>query len=185
MVVPRRFRARVARDRAVTLTRLILECLAELGATTLDAFFPAKYPEARIWRALLGLDQRYRFERKSFSSLLSRLRAEGLVARSGSKHESQWRLTAAGKEFLAEEGLAGARRPDGIRRVVAFDVPERERKKRDAIRAELISAGFSQLQKSVWIGDRPLPQDFLEFVGALGLRSCVHIFSVRESGTLV
>ncbi|MDP3727511.1 MAG: hypothetical protein Q8R35_02630, partial [bacterium] len=73
------------RNRTVTLTRVILEKLSELGEAALDSFFPAKYPEARLWRQLLGLDRRYRFRRETFSALLSRLQAAGLVARSGAR----------------------------------------------------------------------------------------------------
>src|SRR3989344_6891953 len=100
MAIPRRFRARVAIHRAATLSRLILECLAEFGEVALSSFFPAKYPEARIWRALLGLDERYRFRRESFSTLLWRLKIQGLVARSGRKRESRWRLTGEGRRYL-------------------------------------------------------------------------------------
>lgn len=74
--------------------------------------------------------------------------------------------------------------PDGITRLVIFDIPEQERKKRDSIRLELVAAGFKQLQKSVWVGDRPLPRDFLELLDNLDTRGKVHIFSVKEQGTL-
>ena len=73
---------------------------------------------------------------------------------------------------------------DGIMRLVIFDIPEKERKKRRALRAELISFNFSQLQKSVWAGENPLPEDFLSFLDELNLKNKVHIFSVRKHGTL-
>ena len=169
-----------------TLSRLILEALAEFGEAAVASFFPAKYPEGRLWRRILGLDARYRFKRETFSSLLSRLQAQGLVVRAGSTRKGTWRLTARGAAHVAS--LPPLRpeppRPDGIRRLVVFDIPERERKKRDAIRLELITAGYEQLQKSVWHGERPLPKDFMELVDALSLRNCVHIFSVRHAGTL-
>lgn len=167
---------------ALTLSRLILEKLGELGVGTLDAFFPAKYPEARLWRKLLGLDARHRFKRETFSVLLSRLQASGLVARSGSRRRSVWRLTRRGEEEAARRASADA--GDGVARLVVFDIPERERAKRDAIRLELVAAGYRQLQKSVWCGERPLPADFVELVDALGLRKHVYIFSVRRAGTL-
>lgn len=165
-----------------TLTRLILEKLAELGEATVGSFFPAQYPEARLWRQLLGLDRHYHFKRRTFSTLLSRLQSEGLVARSGARKKSRWRLTRRGTEYL--QPRAPKAEDDGVQRIVVFDVPERERKKRDALRLELVAAGFTQLQKSVWCGRRPLPRDFAELVDALRLRPHVHIFSVRSAGTL-
>jgi len=73
---------------------------------------------------------------------------------------------------------------DGISRLVIFDIPERDRKKRDTVRAELIGYGFRLLQKSVWIGAYPLPKDFLELIDDLELARHIHIFSIRESGTI-
>jgi DNA-binding transcriptional regulator PaaX len=65
-----------------------------------------------------------------------------------------------------------------------FDIPERERKKRDWIRSQLVSFGFEPLQKSVWSGGSPLPKNFIEDIEIMNLDHCIHIFSVRDSGTL-
>ncbi len=166
----------------MTLASLILQTLSEIGEGTLDSFFPAKYPEARIWRGLLRLDAGYKFSRTSFSTLLSRLKSMGLVERQGAKKVSIWHLTSRGERYLKKE--ADKPRPDGIRRLVIFDIPERERGKRDIIRSELVGLGYSQLQKSVWIGQIPLPRDFMELLDALNLYGKVHIFSIRDRGTL-
>ena len=133
-----------------------------------------------MWRRFLGLDADYRFKRDSFSALLSRLRSQGLVARSGPRPRSIWQITPRGRDYLRPHLM----RTDGVGRVVAFDIPERERKKRDAIRVGLMAAGYHQLQQSVWYGERPLPQDFVELIDVLRLRPCVHIFSVKRSGTM-
>lgn len=170
----------------LSITRLILEEVAAFGESALDAFFPAKYPEARLWRSLLGLDKAYRFKRESFISLLWRLQAQGLVERSPRSKDNAWRLTALGWSRL--DGERDAKifrpRPDGVRRLVIFDIPERQRKKRDAMRYELAATGFRQLQKSVWIGEHPLPQEFIELVEALDIRRYVNFFSIRDEGTL-
>ena len=73
---------------------------------------------------------------------------------------------------------------DGVQRIVVFDVPERERRKRDVLRFELISSGFEQLQKSVWIADRPVTEEFIALLDNLRLRNHVHIFTVQKHGTL-
>ena len=73
---------------------------------------------------------------------------------------------------------------DGVCSLVIFDIPEYERKKRTAIRVELIGCNFRQLQKSVWVGYHPLPQEFITLLDELALKDRVHIFSVVKSGTL-
>lgn len=160
------------------LKELVLEKIAELGEVTLDSFFPRNYPEARLWRSLLGLDRQYQFSRRSFSAILSQLRRGGLVERRSRGRGATWRLTPR------EQSQRAAARQDTIQRLVVFDIPEKERHKRDAIRIELMAAGYSQLQKSVWVGQRPIPDDFLELLDALHLHDHVHIFSVRDPGTL-
>mgnify|MGYP001602550171 CR=1 FL=1 len=184
MAVPLRFRRRLWVKSGTTISRLILECLDEFGEVALSSFFPRKYPEARIWRKLLGLDPEHQFRRESFSSLLTRMQREGLVSRSGSKQRSFWRLTVSGERHLREQERHSLPGVDGVCRVVVFDVPEKERAKRNALRLELIAAGFRQLQRSVWYGERPLPGDFIELIDAMNLRRHVHIFSVRDRGTL-
>ena len=75
--------------------------------------------------------------------------------------------------------------PDGITRLVIFDIPEKERRKRNILRVELVTYDFKMLQKSVWIGATPLPEDFIHKLDKLNLKNKVHIFSVQEYGTLI
>lgn len=169
------------------LARMVLEKLAELGEGTLDAFFPENYPYAAVWRPLLGLNKRKKnITRRDMSSILWRLQSQGLVERKGSARKSSWRLTSKGESWHAskKEKEQEKREKDGITRLVIFDIPEQERRKRDVIRAELVGYNFQQLQKSVWIGEYPLPKAFVALVDDLNLNGKLHIFSIRERGTI-
>lgn len=167
-----------------SLTKAIFGKLGELGMGTLDAFFPPNYPEAAIWRPLLGLDTKRKISRQTIATILWRLKREGLVEQTKGR-KSAWVLTKQGKHLYdtGQEKLKPPRR-DGITRLVVFDIPEQERKKRDAIRAELVAAQYTQLQKSVWIGEYPLPEDFIELIDELGLERNIHILRVLTQGTL-
>lgn len=165
------------------LTRLILVKIAELGGATLDGFFPAKYPQAKIWRELLNVKSTHTFSKPTFSVILSRLRKEGFVERDSSENKAIWRITAKGKGFLRGERPEGPKK-DGVTRIITFDIPERESKKRRWIREELLGLGYSCLQKSVWIGYAPLPKNFFEDLDLLTLREHIHIFSINAKGTL-
>ena len=176
------------RSSRTTLTRVILERVEELGEIVIGSFFPSNYAQARMWRNLLGSSKGSQFSKATFSGILSRLQSRGLVERHGSKQYARWRITPTGQALLrSEQAQERDRRPtspDGIQRIVIFDIPEKERRKRTAIRQELVAADFQPLQKSVWLGLRPLPKNFIELVDALDLSSCIHIFSVREKGTI-
>ena len=169
--------------RKLNLTKLVLKTVGEMGIATLGSFFPKKYPQARAWRQLLGLDSNYQFKRQTFSVILTRLQKQGLVERKNNK----WGITNLGKKFIKNIKTADAfdlPKKDGILRLVIFDVPERERRKRDWLRLELIACDFKPLQKSVWMGERPLPQEFLENLEELNLLPRVHIFTVENKGTI-
>ncbi|MBI3442748.1 MAG: hypothetical protein HY007_03200 [Candidatus Sungbacteria bacterium] len=173
--------------KGVTVTRIILEKLQEVGEGTLETFFPKNYAYAALWRPLLGLDKPRKITHHTISMNLSRLKREGLVEKSGTGRKSGWRLTTKGKKYIAKQPKRlemSNLRKDGITRLVIFDIPERERRKRDIIRAELVCCKFKRLQKSVWIGEYPLPQEFISLLDSLHLAQNVHIFSIREEGTL-
>lgn len=165
----------------------------------LEAFFPPGYSYTDPSRRLLGIDRRCRhrfsFERRtSVSSILVRLRRAGLVARDGPQKISSWHITAQGKKRLAVLSAGPAPLPknkhilakkDGKLRIVIFDVPERDRRKRDWLRTQLLACDFKPLQKSVWTGTRPLPEALIEEIDALDLSTHVHIMSIGEKGTLM
>ncbi len=184
MPIARKFARAVSRPARPSLTRLILEKIGEAGEVLLDSFFPAKYPEARLWRKLLGLDPSYEFKRPTFTAILSQLKAQGLIRPAPKRDRRYWRLTPAGRAALIERQRGTLHRPDGHTRLVCFDIPERDQAKRRWLRGELITSGYRQLQKSVWVGETPLPQEFIEALDTLELRGQVHILRVAPGGTL-
>ncbi|MBI2122295.1 MAG: hypothetical protein HYT98_04205 [Candidatus Sungbacteria bacterium] len=169
-----------------SITRLVLEKLAEGGKVFLDAFFPPQYSFTSSGRRLFGLDSSPEVSPRTLSAILSRLKRHGLVGRNGSSRNSRWHITTKGKLRLhkRQEIVLEIPEKDGIPRLVIFDIPERERRKRDIVRMELTACGFRHLQKSVWLGFNPLPQQFIERLDELRLKNKVHILSIQKSGTI-
>lgn len=170
------------------MNNIVLERIAQVGEGVLDAFLPRRHSETRIMRDILGLDSWRHISRKTFSTTLSRLKKDGLVERSGTMRSAIWHLTDAGRRSVEKDRIITsdrAKKEDGIGRLVIFDIPEQERRKRDTVRSELICADFKQLQKSVWIGYRPLPLAFLVLLDDLRLKGKVHIFSIQNEGTIM
>jgi DNA-binding transcriptional regulator PaaX len=170
----------------------MLKFLEETGTVILNAWLPKQYPETRLWRALFGLDKKKSWSEEERSRMrliasktLTRLKAKGLVAASGAKKYTGWAITAKGKEvFEYSLAITEPLPEDGKLRIMVFDIPELHKADRDWIRGELISAGFVMLQKSVWIGKRPLPEHLLTALSDRGLFEHFHIFEIKESGTL-
>lgn len=177
-----------------SLTKRILAYIAEAGQIPIDAFFPrGRFGTAPV-RKLVGLPPYDRFfrrtQKRSVSAILSRLRAEGLVVREGSKRQSLWHITSQGRRRLRRMGEDSASKKflppaDNIVRIVSFDIPEKERVKRNWLRLQLLASDFKPLQKSVWIGKRPLPEELIKRFDDLSITSYVHVISIDRKGTLI
>ncbi|TSD04131.1 MAG: hypothetical protein Greene071436_181 [Parcubacteria group bacterium Greene0714_36] len=180
------------------LTQAILEHLIASGPVILDLLLPP-HPRSRLARALLGLDTR-RYSRPRpqakhiLSSTLYRLRKDGLIAKSGPNRKSQWIITPKGKTFLRATTqrkptfphLEYAALPplDHIVRLVSFDIPEKQRQKRDWLRSELLQCEYRMLHRSVFIGNRPLPEELVKEIASLNLMRHLQIVSIDRKGTL-
>ncbi len=134
-------------------------------------------------------------KRRIYTTLLSRMKRQGLIEKRAHRDGAGWRMTEKGAERLKKikeqhrnpHSLTTAHFAAGATKrvvIVSFDVPEREKYKRRWLREALKSLSFSFLQKSVWIGTRGVPPDFMDALRERNLLSSVHIVEVRKSGTL-
>ncbi len=103
----------------------------------------------------LGLVPKFR-EEEYIRAAQRRMMKAGLIRSEG----GFLRVTTRGQARLATLSLSLARpqrlkRWDGKWRVLIFDIPERRRGVREAIRNQLHSAGFIRVQDSVWLYPYP------------------------------
>ncbi len=129
-------------------------------------------------------------EKQKFYSLLSKFKSEGLI---NSKKE-KWSVTNKGKikiQELANQTFIVRFPPryysiekDGKVRIVIFDIPEQDKKKREWLRSVLVSLDYSLLQKSVWIGKTKIPEKLMEDIRDLKLLKFIHIFTIEKSGSI-
>ena len=134
-------------------------------------------------------------KRQAFHSLLNKLKREGFIVQKEKRRNAPWSITQSGVRRLARVKKKGERRPalpqakyknrgSGALVIIAFDVPERERRKRHWLRTALVSLGFQMLQQSVWAGNVQMPKEFMEDMKESRILPYVHIFSVTRGGTL-
>jgi phenylacetic acid degradation operon negative regulatory protein len=171
-----------------TLEWRVLKLLEEVGDLVLDAWLPRHYSYARFWRDILGFDRKPSEEERQriarlVSNTLVRLRGKGLVRKIGSTRGAIWRLDGNSKALL-QNAMDVAMPEDGKLRVFIFDIPEQRKDVREWVRASLVAAGFVMLQKSVWVGKRPLPETIFKGLADHNLFSAVHFFEVKDPGTL-
>lgn len=122
-------------------------------------------------------------ERQKFYSLLNKLKREGLVVKKKKGNESVWNITSKGINELARQRGYKKQRGSAVV-IVSYDIPEKLRTKRYWLRSCLLALDFSPLQKSVWIGNTELPEEFLRDLRTKNLIPYVHLFSVSKRGTI-
>ncbi|MBI2035146.1 MAG: hypothetical protein HYT12_00485 [Candidatus Liptonbacteria bacterium] len=132
-------------------------------------------------------------ERQRIYDLLYRLRKDGLIMPREEKQHKHLRLTAKGVMFLNKLKLRKQNMlptpqykstdSDSLK-IVAFDVPEKERGKRAWLRSALSNLEFQMVQKSLWIGKHKLPAEFMDDLLRLRIIAYIEIFAVSKRGTL-
>jgi DNA-binding transcriptional regulator PaaX len=184
---------------------IVLEILRNLKWLATDVVFTDYYSSYKNLRRYIyrGRPSRskqeteaeqQRKERQKFYNLLSRLQKQGFIKKRKSDHEKTlWGLTSNGlrylkilkrdKKFLFSLKPQTEGKKDYLK-VIVFDIPEIQKKKRNWLRNTLANFNFSMLQKSVWIGDSQLPEDFFRSLKELNLLPYIHIFAVSKEGSL-
>ncbi len=133
-------------------------------------------------------------KRNTIATTIWRLKKQGFIK---TDSQGEWHTTERGKEYLkkalSENKIFKPKyggydshqlqmRKDPV--IVIFDIPERQKIKRGWLRTELKILGFKQLQKSVWIGKGPLPEKFIKKLIQLNIFQYIHIFEIKQRGTV-
>ncbi len=186
------------------ITIKVLEAIGDLTLGIADVFAvfsTARYGASRseLFRNLSKREQdraRKEYERRvyvQYYNLLYKLKRDGLTKEKEHKGAKRLILTQGGKDklLLLKEKVRTALPENSYTRedadtitIVSFDVPEKEKRKRNWLRGALRTVGFHMVQKSFWMGKVKVPKQFLENLRELKLLNCVEIFSVDKSGSL-
>jgi CRISPR/Cas system-associated endoribonuclease Cas2 len=163
----------------------ILLYLAEIGEGFLEDL-PSCYPQFDLMKQLAGVgpyrkSRREWLKKKNLQNALYRLKKKGLVVKDPKR--KIYYLTKKGKKIASyiedRYGLL-ARKWDGKIRVVIFDIPEKKKKWREWLRAELLLLQYKELQKSVYIGKAPLPESLYQQIIQDDLQDNVFVFTMSE-----
>lgn len=67
--------------------------------------------------------------------------------------------------------------------ILMYDVPDLKKKERDWLRRQLKNFGFIMIQKSVWVGPSPLPNEFLVYLKGINLQKDFKTFKLAKAYT--
>ena len=117
--------------------------------------------------------------RNTYYSTMSRLHKKGLVE----KTKIGWKITNDGIEKekrLSSLYITSPFNKDSMRNIIiAFDIPEGDRRARVWLRNQLKIFNYTMLQRSLWFGPGPLPKEFYDRLGMLDIKKCIKIFKVK------
>lgn len=152
--------------------------------TFLDGMVTEMHPLKRrgLMHATMPLDDflamKVEYRERAAKSRLAQLRYQKLAT-----------IDKQGKRMmmhLTDKGLARALRlkietatktlPDNYLCIVVFDIPERLRRVRSALRSLLKRIGFSRMQQSVWIGKLDIVEFFDALIEHMGAKNHIHVF---------
>ena len=141
---------------------------------------PKRDPRFALLRALLP-PQFTGFKEATLRVNFSRLLKLGLIEKS--KKEKIYCLTEKGEELVLyiQNRYSILEKPwDGKIRLVVFDISEKEKWLRDWLRRELLLMQFKPLQKSLYIGKYPLPEELYQEIIKNKLFENVYVFTIEK-----
>lgn len=135
---------------AISLTgRLLLGSIGVSGILITGALCPG------LLRAVVGFRKKHPSHAALYQTIIRLDKKGWIVAR---RNPSGWKISATkrGKQELEEYELGHKhlQRPkkwDGCWHILSFDVPEKQKWRREKIRTILRTLGFTRLQDSIWV----------------------------------
>lgn len=123
-------------------------------------------------------------KKSSLAVALKRLREQGYIDLEKYNEQLILKLTNKGKSEAILRKILIDEEWDGKWRVVIFDIPEKHRKMRNALRSKLKSWGFVLWQKSVWASKKNITQPLREFIKQIEIEQWVAVLESSDVGRL-
>lgn len=146
----------------------------------------------RSWREAINplyheLKRSYKrkMDRKNFQNLIYYLKKKGIIKDFKKEEVKGWMLTEKGRERILKIKIKDKannrrKRKDDRWIMVIFDIPEKERIKRDFLRRSLYELGFQMLQKSVWVSPFDVLDKVKEIIKFYSLEPFVKLLLIEE-----
>lgn len=132
-------------------------------------------------------------ERQRFNSFIYYLKNDGIISEVNNNGKNLYSITAKGKKKLAvllklKNNTIPVRQYPKVDNktftIVTFDIPEKEKKKREWFRSVLLRLGYKIIQRSVLLGKTKIPQSLLDDLRRLKMIDYIEIFEITKTGSL-
>jgi DNA-binding transcriptional regulator PaaX len=122
-----------------------------------------------------------RYKKQAVTTALSRMKKKGWIE--GGNNE--WKITKDGIRVIKAKYRfdllpSPFTKSDQKKTIVAFDIPETHRREREWLRNQLKTYHYVMIQKSLWQGPGPLPEEFTKHTKELQIDTCIKKFTLAE-----
>ena len=125
------------------------------------------------------------FRKKEFRAASHYLRNKGYIILKRHLDMYEMRITKTGADLILQRSLDDMRIPhqevwDGIWRIVMFDIPDKHKWARDALRGRLAAMGFHLMQESVFVFPYPCEKEISFVIDLYSVSQYVRIASAKD-----
>ena len=132
--------------------------------------------------SMFGIPAIFPYKKQSINNSLHQLNKRGYI----SKEDNYLFLLPKGRKYVENKKVRFTtfdspykeKSPKNL--LVMFDIPEIKKAEREWFRFHLRQFNYKMIQKSVWVGPSPLPEDFLDYVKEIKLRECIKTFKLAK-----
>lgn len=131
---------------------------------------------------IIGLPTLSLYKKQSINNAVYRLTKNGYV----SKNSDSFILLPKGRKYIENKKMKMVTFESPFKKnspknlLVMFDIPEDKKSEREWFRFQLRQFGYTMIQKSVWVGPSPLPNEFLDYTKKLNLKKCIKTFKLEK-----
>jgi DNA-binding transcriptional regulator PaaX len=97
-----------------------------------------------------------------------------------SDHKKKNNITKTNKRLYLDSFTSYFKKDAPKNLLLIYDIPEGRKKERDWFRRQLKNFDFKMIQRSVWVGPSPLPEDFLGYLKRIGLQKEFKTFKLAK-----
>lgn len=134
---------------------------------------------------IFGVPYFRKYSKRSIRTTMDRLKRKNLIE----KELAGIILSKNGRDYIARkiDSLKQFEKQNNISNnknlLLMFDIPTEKKAEREWLRWHLKKFDFVMIQKSVWAGPSPLPQEFKKYLEKIKLNKCIKTFKLAKSYT--
>jgi hypothetical protein len=148
----------------------------------LDELWNSEYHYKGITVNIFGIPRFKQYRKKSIQMAINRLSHDNIIE----KEIDGIVLSRYGKEYVQRkiDSLKKFDNPGNLSKnrtlLIIFDIPTEKKAHREWLRWHLKKFNYIMIQKSVWVGPYPIPDDFSKYLKEIKLDECIKTFRLSK-----